>query len=90
MAKKPNFPNWPCPKWSKPIHIKTKQHECGWVKDGNAEAAPAVMKRGGKKKKARAKAAPGGINLEDIKAVKDVVERLGAVKVQQLAEVFAK
>jgi hypothetical protein len=36
MAAKITFPNRPCPKCSKPIHIKSKSHEaCGW----KAEAA---------------------------------------------------
>jgi hypothetical protein len=37
MAKKISFPNRPCPKCGKPIHIKTKQHECGWTMDGNGK-----------------------------------------------------
>jgi len=37
-AKKLTFPNRPCPKCGKPIHIKTKKHEeCGWVMNGRAE-----------------------------------------------------
>jgi hypothetical protein len=37
MAKKLNFPNRPCPKCGKPIHIKTKRHEeCGWIMNGRA------------------------------------------------------
>ncbi|HMC63647.1 MAG TPA: hypothetical protein VKI65_01795 [Gemmataceae bacterium] len=32
----------------------------------------------------------GGITVEDIKAVKEVVERIGADKVRQLTEVLAK
>ena len=36
--KKPSFPNRPCPKCQKPIHIKSKKHEeCGWGMDGSAE-----------------------------------------------------
>ena len=38
-AKKPTFPNRPCPKCGKPIHIKTKTHEaCGWTMNGRAAA----------------------------------------------------
>ena len=48
--KKPAFPNRPCPKCQKPIHIKSKKHEeCGWGMDGNAET-----KVKGKKQKAMA------------------------------------
>jgi len=40
MAKKPTFPNRPCPKCGKPIHIKTKKHEaCGWTMNGRAETS---------------------------------------------------
>jgi hypothetical protein len=36
MAKV-TFPNRPCPKCGKPIHIKTKKHEtCGWIMNGRA------------------------------------------------------
>jgi hypothetical protein len=36
--KKPAFPNRPCPKCQKPIHIKSKKHEeCGWGMEGSAE-----------------------------------------------------
>jgi hypothetical protein len=53
MAKKASFPNRPCPKCGKPIHIKAKRHEeCGWVADEAAaaqgapstKAAPAATK----------------------------------------------
>jgi hypothetical protein len=37
-TKKPTFPNRPCPKCGKPIHIKSKKHEaCGWVMNGQAK-----------------------------------------------------
>jgi len=36
-TKKLTFPNRPCPKCGKPIHIKTKKHEaCGWTMNGRA------------------------------------------------------
>ena len=39
MAKKLTFPNRPCPKCGKPIHIKTKKHDaCGWTMNGRAAA----------------------------------------------------
>jgi hypothetical protein len=34
MARKPSFPNRPCPKCGKPIHIKSKSHDCGWTANG--------------------------------------------------------
>jgi hypothetical protein len=46
MAKKPSFPNRPCPKCGKPIHIKSKSHEaCGWR--AAAAAAPAPSQAAG-------------------------------------------
>jgi hypothetical protein len=30
-----NFPSRPCPKCGKPIHIKSKSHDCGWVAAGS-------------------------------------------------------
>jgi hypothetical protein len=44
--KKPAFPNRPCPKCQKPIHIKSKKHEeCGWGMDGNAETQVKAKKQ---------------------------------------------
>jgi len=100
MAKtdeqKPKFPNRPCPKCGKPIHIKSRKHpECGWGVEETTSAAPApapaAAKRGRPAKKQPAGgAASGGITLEDISAVKALVQRMGAEKVQQLAAVLAK
>jgi hypothetical protein len=40
-SKKPTFPNRPCPKCGKPIHIKSKTHaECGWSLEGSAAGTP--------------------------------------------------
>lgn len=100
MAKaeeqKPKFPNRPCPNCGKPIHIKSKKHpECGWAVGDTAPAAPvavvvAAAKRGRPaKKKPAVTAAASDITLEDISAVKALVERMGADKVQQLASVLA-
>ena len=45
MAVKITFPNRPCPKCGKPIHIKSKSHEaCGWkaaATSASPKAAPA-------------------------------------------------
>ncbi len=38
MAKAIIFPNRPCPKCGKAIHVRTKQHECGWTMNGKAGA----------------------------------------------------
>ncbi len=106
MAKtdeaKPKFLSRPCPQCGKPIHIKSKKHpECGWGMETTASvtapvSAPVAAKRGRPpKQKPAAKAgprqaSPGGITLEDISAVKALVQRMGADKVQQLAAVLAK
>jgi hypothetical protein len=94
MAKKISFPNRSCPKCGKPIHIRTKNHECGWVADGPAAAPPVAVKRVGRPRKAGAdggsNTGAGGISLEDITAVKKLVDQIGAEKVRQLAQVLAK
>jgi hypothetical protein len=44
--KKPAFPNRPCPKCGKPIHIKSKKHEeCGWGMEGSAETQVKAKKQ---------------------------------------------
>jgi len=143
------FPNRPCPKCGKPIHIKSKSHpECGWtaansaktqtfngkpkskmaavrhildefgnetkpldIKDHlkkkfNIRMDPSVISnykssilKQGKRKKGRKVGRPAGapgpirssqtISIEDIRAVKELAERLGADRLRQLAEVLA-
>jgi len=97
VAKKNNaFPTKPCPKCGAAIHARLQKHEkCGWVMASNDQAPPAahkVVKRRkfGRPKKAHAGSSAGGISLEDIQAVKALADKLGAEKVQQLAEVLAK
>jgi len=64
--------------------------------EGNGQAPPVPVKTVAKKKKpgrpkgTTATAVSGGITLGDIQAVKAVVNKLGADKVRQLAEVLAK
>lgn len=166
MAAKISFPNRPCPKCGKPIHIKTSSHECGWKATATAPSSkgkPAktassngkamskmeavrrvlaesgkdtmpmdiqdqlkkkfsikmdtatistykgtILRTGsGKKKKmgrpkGRKLGRPAGvqssakangsanISLDDIRAVKELAEKLGAEKLRQLAEVLTK
>ena len=92
IEQKPKFPNRPCPQCSQPIHIKSKKHpECGWGMGHLASTALVAVKRGRPaKKKPVAKATAGGVTLDDIAAVKALVQRMGADKVQQLAAVLAK
>jgi hypothetical protein len=157
MAVKITFPNRPCPKCGKPIHIKSKSHpECGWTAASSAVAkgSPAkaevsngkpknkmeavrrvlaesgndtkpldiqgqlqknfkitmdtatistykgtILRQGARKKLGRPKrrhfgavmsSSSNSISIEDIKAVKDLAERLGAEKLRQLAEVLVK
>lgn len=92
MAKKHAFPTKSCPNCQQPIHARSKKHEaCGWGMDGSA--APAVPSNGRRRGRARiARKAKSGsqISLADIEAVKAVVDRVGAAKVQQLAALLAK
>jgi hypothetical protein len=154
MAAKITFPNRPCPRCGKPIHIKSKSHPaCGWkaspvaastshssangkpksnyaavsliLADSGNDLKPldiqeqlkkrfnikmetsvisnykstilrkgAKAKRVGRPKMHRAVAsrasASSTISIEDIKAVKDLAERIGVDKLRQLAEVLAK
>jgi hypothetical protein len=168
MAVKITFPNRPCPKCGKPLHIKSKSHEaCGWKASATAVASPkappaktpsaknassngkaiskmeavrrilgesgkdtmpieiqgllkkqfnikmdptvistyksSILRQGpGKKKMGRPKGSktavahssprPNGsasITIEDIQAVKELAEKLGADKLRQLTEVLA-
>ena len=92
--KKPKFPSKPCPKCGDLIHARSKQHEaCGWVMPENGAKPSAAPRAGGKAKKRAARATAskdGGVSLDDIRAVKAVVDRLGADKVQELAAVLTK
>ena len=96
MAKKPNFPSKPCPKCGKLIHARlTKHPDCGWVAEANGQPALVATKtvkrrKVGRPKKAVAGSNASGISLEDIAAVKAVVDKLGAEKVRDLAQVLAK
>ncbi|MBY0525131.1 MAG: hypothetical protein K2R98_17125 [Gemmataceae bacterium] len=81
MVLKPNFPSKACPKCNAVIHARSKSHEaCGWGMSGKTASA---------KKVGRPKAVAGGITLNDIAAVKALVARVGAEKVEQLAKVLA-
>lgn len=93
--KKPTFPSRPCPKCGKPIHIKSRSHEaCGWSADAKAVVAPAAARRSGKWRKRRARTtaatSAGGIRLQDIAAVKALVDQIGAAKVRDLATVLTR
>ena len=91
MPKKISFPNRACPKCGKAIHIKMRQHDCGWKADAHAETPSAIIKRPGPaKKKAAAKPAAAPVTVADIQAVKDVVNKLGADTVKELAKVLEK
>jgi hypothetical protein len=57
-------------------------------KPGGKPSKRPASSSGGQKPVARATV--GGISLEDIRAVKDLADRIGAEKVQQLAQVLAK
>ena len=97
MPKTISFPNRACPKCGKPIHVRKKHHEaCGWSENGEASNSAAPTKRK-KRRKRRAAATAGAatsnageITVQDIEAVKSVVDRLGSEKVLQLAKVLGK
>jgi hypothetical protein len=93
VAKKPAFPSKTCPKCGKLIHARSHSHpECGWTMAAKPAPVAAAVKSTGKKKLGRPKGkiAAGGISLDDITAVKKLVELMGAEKVKQLAMVLAK
>jgi hypothetical protein len=72
MAAKITFPNRPCSKCGKPIHIKSKSHEaCGWKAEATAspKAAPA--------KTAPAKTAPANGSISKMEAVRRVLATSG-------------
>lgn len=58
MAKSITFPNRACPKCGEAIHIKTKQHDCGWTAEGIAKSSPAA--------KPQAKHAPTATNGQKV------------------------
>lgn len=89
---KPNFPSKTCPQCGKLIHARSHSHaDCGWVM---AETTPAPSaskaKKLGRPKKVHTVANGGGITVEDIQAVKKLVDALGAEKVRDLAAVLGK
>jgi hypothetical protein len=94
MAKatqKPRFPSKPCPKCGDLIHARSKSHEkCGWTMGSAARVTAPGRKRGRRGRKPAVAAQSSAITLSDIEAVKSVIDRLGADKVRQLAQVLAK
>ena len=97
MAKKKHaFPTKPCPNCGAAIHARLQKHEdCGWVMAANDQPAATAnqvvkKKKLGRPKKAHASSSAAGISLDDIQAVKNLADKLGAEKVKQLAQVLAK
>jgi hypothetical protein len=88
--KKPNFPSKTCPKCSKPIHVRFHKHEaCGWVvAQPTPTPSATTARKPGRPKKAALPS--GGISLDDIRAVKQLADRIGADKVRELAVVLTK
>lgn len=83
MAKKPKFPSKSCPKCGKTIHARSHSHEaCGWVIDEKAASGAKPSKKLGRPKER-------AVTVADIEAVKALVDRLGAEKLEQLARVLA-
>jgi hypothetical protein len=82
MAKKIAFPNRACPKCGKAIHIKTKQHDCGWKAEGSAEASPATKLQAKHSPTATngqklSKPAPTGEKLSKMEAVRRILKEHG-------------
>jgi hypothetical protein len=76
MAKKRSFPTKPCPRCHQPIHAAKQSHSCGWTMNSQATA----VKPGRSKDE--------GVTMQEIESVKALVQRIGAVKVQELARVL--
>src|SRR5579862_7478873 len=85
MPKKPAYPTKTCPKCNRLIHAAVKSHTCGWTMNGKTESTAVVKKRGRPKG-----GSASGVTIHDIEAVKELVDRIGAEKVQELAAVLAK
>ncbi len=67
MAAKITFPNRPCPKCGKAIHVRTKRHDCGWkAVAATAKAAPA------KTSPARAVSSSNGKPMSKMAAVRQI------------------
>lgn len=87
--KKPKFPTKTCPKCQKLIHARSHSHEaCGWVMSGNGAATKPSGKKLGRPKKVHAAGSGGSVTVEDIQAVKKLVDALGAEKLRDLARVL--
>jgi hypothetical protein len=89
--KKPNFPSKPCPKCGTLIHARVTKHEaCGWSAAGNGHAPSpksVTSKKPGRPK--GVKSSGEEVSIADITAVKQLVTKMGADKVRQLAEVLS-
>jgi hypothetical protein len=72
MAASITFPNRPCPKCGKPIHVRTKAHDCGW----KAEAT-SVSKTKPAAKAVPAKKADANGSISKMEAVRRVLASSG-------------
>ena len=73
MAAKISFPNRPCPKCGKAIHVRTKSHDCGW----KAEATTASPKASPAKTSPAQTVAPNGKALSKMEAVRRILGESG-------------
>ena len=88
-VEKRAFPTKTCPKCSEPIHARSHKHEaCGWVMAANGVAGK-TSHPANKSTNGRRSGTVGGITVDDIEAVKKLVDSMGAEKVRQLAQVLA-
>jgi hypothetical protein len=89
--KKPNFPSKTCPNCGALIHARSLKHEaCGWVMAAATSAPSARAAKKPARPQAAAAVLVGGISLDEIAAVKNLVDRIGAEKVRDLAAVLEK
>ena len=89
QQKKPAFPSKTCPNCGELIHARSHKHEaCGWIMAANG-AAKKAGRPAKKSANGRRSEAVGGITVNDIEAVKKLVDSMGADKVRQLAQVLA-
>lgn len=64
----------------------TSEHTCGWKAEEADETPSAIIRRVVVKKKKKTGAA--SLTVADIQAIKDVVNKLGADTVKELADVL--
>jgi len=73
-----------------PRGVKKETTTSSTILSGAGKKGRPAKRKGGRPKAAAATGTAGGITMHDIEAVKSLVDRMGAEKVKQLAQVLAK